>query len=98
MRLIDADSLIELFTPYVSEDKKVTYQPRQLRITAGIVEDIKNAPTVEAIPIEWIEDYANEFIRLEESNYFAYRGLGDYGKGLLELIEKWREQKEGDER
>ena len=52
MRLIDADKLIELFTPYISEDKKVVYQPRSLKI-----DDIKNAPTINAVPVrhgKWI--------------------------------------------
>jgi len=46
MRLIDADRLIELFTPYISEDKKVVYQPRPLKI-----DDIKNAPTINVVPV-----------------------------------------------
>ena len=78
MRLIDADAFIE----------KLAHVPM---IQEAIKKAMDSMPTVEAIPIEWIKDYANELISLEESNYFAYRGIGDYGKGLLELIEKWRE-------
>ena len=66
MRLIDADKLIELFTPYASEDKKVVYQPRQLKI-----DDLKNAPTVEAVPIEWIREWYTKHSPLIGS-YVAY--------------------------
>lgn len=79
MRLIDADYLI---TDDMDDYDEIS------------VQWVRKQPTIEAIPIEWIKDYANELILLEESNYFAYRGLGDYGKGLLELIDKWGEQKQ----
>lgn len=75
MRLIDADKLIELFSPFVSEDKKVVYQPRQLKI-----DDIKNAPTVDAIPIEWIKQWMVDNWELE-CNY-----------GIEGMIDDWEEE------
>lgn len=59
MRLIDADKLIELFTSYISEDKKVVYQPRPLKI-----DDIKNAPTIDAVPVVRCKDckYYNKLL------------------------------------
>lgn len=71
MRLIDADKIIELFTSYISEDKKVVYQPRALK-----KDDIKNAPTIDAIPIEWIKKYAEN---------------DDIAASIYRMLEAWEE-------
>jgi len=86
MRLIDADKLVELFTPYVSEDKKVIYQPRQIKI-----DDIKNAPTVKAIPIEWIKEYASNKIFNEEMMdcYWHF-----WEEDVLKMIDVWEKKNE----
>lgn len=77
MRLINADKLIELFSPFVSEDKKVVYQPRQLKI-----DDIKNAPTVEAIPVEWIRGYVSIWVSEPYKNF------------VLNMIKNWEKENE----
>ena len=48
----------------------------------------------EAIPIEWIEEYANNLIKLENENYFAYNGFGDWGEGILSMLRDWEEENE----
>lgn len=80
MRLIDADRLIELFTPYVSEDKKIVYKPRQLKI-----DDIKNAPAVDAIPVEWAEKWFE--------NALHYANDGD-DVTVDVMLDAWREENE----
>ena len=69
MRLIDADKIEFVLPRTLTEEEKKTY---------GLVikKAFENAPTVEAIPIEWIKEYAklNKFetddglvcIRLEQ--------------------------------
>lgn len=87
MRLIDADEL-----------RWTTLQDGFGRINTCIVfeSDIDAMPTIEAIPIKWIETLANCCIEREKNNHFAYRGFGDYGDSLLELIDDWRKGNETD--
>lgn len=71
MRLIDADDLI------------ITILAHDLCDTEQIDKDILEAPTVEAIPIEWLERYMNNF----ENNQIVY------AKPLCKaIITNWREE------
>ena len=92
MRLIDADKLVELFTPYVSEDKKVIYQPRQIKM-----DDIKNAPTVKAITVEWIEKYLEPY--KEHFNKLSDKAKETSGAGwvidvLESMLREWEKENE----
>ena len=83
MRLIDANKLMESLNPQES-------------VWVGLVlsELIANTTTVKAIPVEWIEKYANRYIDLENRNYFAYRGFSDTGKAILYMLEEWEKENE----
>lgn len=60
MRLVDADVAIKAVEDwYESEDADVFDGE-------DIVENIRKVPTVQAIPIEWIENYMNEISRYDE--------------------------------
>lgn len=77
MRLIDANTLQKR----IDEETEITYD-------GGVdfnelVSHIKNEPTVEAIPISWINEIAHRDICL------IYRAV------LMYLIEKWREESNG---
>lgn len=75
MRLIDADKLLENYT---SEDMAI-----------GGLDIIKTAPTVEAIPIEWLKEWARKHLdRIEEyadivpdivNDYIEEQGNEDQG-------------------
>ena len=79
MRLIDADKL------------PIKYDGHTVSVWQV---DLEKAPTVEAIPKEWVKKYANRLIELENKNYFAYRGLGDTGKSILSMLEDWEKENE----
>lgn len=60
MRLVDADVAIKAIEDwYESEDADVFDGE-------DIVENIRKVPTVQAIPIEWIENYMSEISRYDE--------------------------------
>ena len=81
MRLIDADELKALrgVAIYATDEKTDT----QI-ITASVYRraDIDNAPTVEAIPISWLEDYLKGV-----SFYGEYRHIPGY---IYTMIDNWR--------
>ena len=83
MRLIDADELKALrgVAIYATDEKTDT----QI-ITASVYrrEEIDKAPTVEAIPIEWIKKYG------EENDEIVEMALHDV---LYWLIEDWEKEK-----
>lgn len=94
MRLIDADKLIQKFkkknqTLYTDE-----YEEGRNVGISWCTEDVVNAPTVEAIPFEWIEKYAKRCIALEDRNYFAYKGFSDIGEGILNMLVNWEKENE----
>ena len=94
MRLVDADKLIELFSLYISEDKKVAYQPRQLKI-----DDIRNAPTVNAIPIEWINMWLLKRVFIWEATTMAnekdrLQAIENIKYGFEEMLKDWEEENE----
>ena len=66
MRLIDADKLVELcrkgWKLFGREDEKLKHWVDE--------DDIRNQPTVKAIPIEWIEEWLDKF---QERN--GYRNI-----------------------
>lgn len=74
MRLVDADKL---------EDN---YNARGEVLITG--EILYNAPTVEAIPIEWLKKFANERAQSEDDEgYWHY-----WGADLLQTIELWEKE------
>ena len=84
MRLIDADRLIKLFTPYISKNRQIEYQPRQLQI-----DDIKNAPTAEAIPIEWIIKWTQKFFTdINGKKYYSGEGYDS----VWDMLADWEKE------
>ena len=82
MRLIDADKLKRtegIFQYQISESFD------RISASAYTFEDVENAPTVDAIPIEWIK----ETIKLAE-NVQASK----YAEHLRILLEDWEKENE----
>jgi len=80
MRLIDADKLERtdgLFTYKFTDDLDI------MSCCAYRYEDIETAPTVEAIPVEWLETYIDEHWSDE-----CY--LDGVGRTLEKVIARWR--------
>lgn len=79
MRLIDADKL-ELKHYVQGGDVLLGYAGTipLYRYVDVIKEDINNAPTVEAIPIEWLRKYVDEHDEIvEEGLYWIVEGIID---------------------
>ncbi len=86
MRLIDADQLREKIGFHVttmSVCSSVEEANAKLCMKNRCLEDVENAPTVDAIPVEWLKEQAKD-------NY-------DYSGTLIRglLSEWWKEQRDG---
>ena len=93
-RLIDADALIPMMK-YATTDSEIGVFPIKIGFNA-ITEVINNAPTIDAVPIEFIEKRIAELKKLNEYEFIAnggYTSPSDYEQWELErLIRDWREQ------
>lgn len=79
MRLIDADKLV---SHTYTIDRDHDYE----------VYDIEHAPTVEAIPVEWIEKWLDEFlgVKLEEEITDLDPFKKNVYQGILLMYNDWR--------
>ena len=82
MRLIDADELVSRTYIIDRDHDYETY-------------DIENAPTVEAIPVEWIEKWLDEFlgVKLEEEITDLDPFKKNVYQGILLMYNDWRRGK-----
>lgn len=79
MRLIDADKLVSHTYTIDRDHDYETY-------------DIEHAPTVDAIPIEWIEKWLDEFlgVKLEEEITNLDPFKKNVYQGILLMYNEWR--------
>lgn len=79
MRLINADKLMESINPKES-------------VWVGLVlsELVDNAPTVKAIPIEWIKNEIASSIAVVRDNDYDYT----YASCIMQLLERWEKENE----
>ena len=86
-RLIDADALNLEYEVDMADDWKTAHEMANV---------VKYAPTVDAVPIEFIEKRIAELKKLNEYEFIAnggYTSPSDYEQWELErLIRDWREQ------
>ena len=85
MRLIDADKLIQEL------EKNKTFESDEYTegVNTGIswcAEDVVDAPTVDAIPIEWIEEYRQN--REDYADEYNAKAV------LKRLLETWEKENE----
>ena len=78
-RLIDADTLKAVF------EEKSSVAVCGAKLCKAIISRIDDAPTVDAIPIEWIKKYTEEN-RLYQSD--------DFDLYISDMIADWTERKE----
>ena len=91
MRLIDADELLKEVIP--TDDYEIdgdTYWDYVV-----YEEDIKKAKTVDAIPVEWIEKWLDEFFdtKIEEEITDLDPFKKNVYQGILLMYNDWRRQK-----
>ena len=86
MKLIDADAFLE-------RTRKDPLFPMVERY--GLSRVIQNEPTVEAIPIEWIEKWLDDFlgVKLEEEITDLDPFKKDVYRGILLMYNEWRRGK-----
>lgn len=86
MRLIDADA-------FLKRTRKDPLFPLVERY--GLSGVIENEPTVEAIPVEWIEKWLDEFLgtKLEEEIIDLDPFKKNVYQGILLMYNDWRRQK-----
>lgn len=53
---------------------------------------VEEQPTVEAIPVDWIENYASEIANKAKANPFAYRGYAEGADWIRNMVKNWREE------
>jgi len=89
MRLIDADALEELFREVIGSIAKKPEMTGNLehmiRASAMVIEMIKDAPTLEVIPIEWIEKWISEHTDYPSIPYNQY---------IWNMLDDWEEEDE----
>lgn len=74
-RLIEEDKAIEVLTDY--------YHIHTTIQQMAMEEAFSRIPTVEAIPVEWLEKQADEYIEL---------GLNSVAKELRVIIDEWEKE------
>ena len=84
MRLIDADKLIEIcrkgWKLFGREDEKLKHWVDE--------DDIRNQPTVKAIPIEWMKNYARKICADDGGRY------NSKAYGIDRMIYDWEKENE----
>lgn len=81
MRLIDADKLA--ITPI-----DVTDLPQDKCLRVVLWEDVEKAETVDAIPIKWIEEYA-EHLAKTNPHGFDVLGVAHEHLGITLMVKDW---------
>ena len=87
MRIIDADALkeeIEFHPTSVSVCMTVAEAKGQTEFKNRCLDDIDNAPTIDAIPVEWIFEQMQILHELHNKNEYV----------LQWLIEMWQKEQE----
>jgi len=91
MRLIDADKLKRtegMFQYQISDAFD------RLSASAYRFEDVENAPTVEAIPVEWIEKWIETDHNTKRRTPYYYKRL--FRSRLKMMLEDWKKENEND--
>lgn len=96
-RLIDADKLFASIEEYFRHIEYVS--PKRRGTENAIRKDIQGvlsqAPTIEAIPLDWIEDYIDKL--MAQRNQYAYntgawRELDAKVEEITMMVEKWEKE------
>lgn len=84
MRLINADK-IEVRIPACLNGSQMKH------VADCIKESLHNAPTVEAIPIEWLKEFAADYVRTSDKDSKVWIFC------LVEAIGRWREEQSNED-
>ena len=87
MRIIDADALMETLQRLADEAKRNS-EYRKMQGLYYAKDEVREAPTVEAIPIEWLLNKKEEYKKME------YGKLTD--QAITRVLWRWEEDKENE--
>ena len=87
MRLIDADEIIKETYGVVIKD--MFHMDETVDVISR--KDIDNAPTIEAIPIDWLVTKAKEKVLSQGKKFYSLLDLPI----VYDLIEEWKKENEG---
>lgn len=106
MRLIDADALAKKCCTGIEEfgtcEKCLEYYARKGCDRTCYLEyrgeDVRNAPTIDAIPVEWLENRLNTLC-FEAMGSVALYGdrIGELAKSINEVMKLWQKEQEAQE-
>lgn len=82
--LIDRGELVDRIFDGVLAIKKSDEPNKAIKIAIDIIEEIKQAPKVLSIPVEWIEQYG-------ERNFFDY---GTQYNAITQMLGAWEKETE----
>ena len=80
--LIDRGELVDRIFDGVLAIKKSDEPNKAIKIAIDIIEEIKQAPKVLSIPVEWIEQYG-------QANWYDF---GTQYNAITEMLKAWREK------
>ena len=87
MRLIDADALMKEFAEFVKESNNSDFA--DIPTWNDAVSLLGSAPTVDAIPVDWIEKWQKKFYKvINGKNYY----MGDGYDTAWDLLEDWEKE------
>ena len=87
MRLIDADKFMEELKDDTNNMETIEF----IICTQAITHDFAKQPTIEAISIEWIKEWGNEFYESINDRVFYN---GDGRDTIWDLLEAWEKKNE----
>ena len=89
MKLIDADALLEIVKQHHDFFSGAMLQADKARRDelSQLMADIVNAPAVDAIPVEWLEEHDGENIGDSDGNTYGRRYIT-----VPEALSMWREE------
>lgn len=88
MRLIDADALLEELR---KSCKWHAESSRELSLLQRDINIVEEQPTVDAIPVEWIEKYTEENRLYQSDDFDLY--IRDMIADWTEEIRKWKKER-----
>jgi hypothetical protein len=83
MRLIDADALNKMLVDAQTECKRNGGNFR-VGVLSNVRENIANVPTIDAIPVEWLEAHSREY----------YEDWGTEPVTVENALREWRKEQE----
>lgn len=67
-----------------------------INVLTEVRDKVQELPAVKAIPVKWLEAYANNLANMEKANPSAYHGYAEGAEWIRNMIRNWREEEDED--